>query len=152
MSWMQMKRYRLTVSKFPLGKQQVSCQIETEKECSLGFLPSFSLLLQAVASSLQMCGVLEMELTQQPQKDEGSDRARCQDQGLRAWFPSFAPPGCVCPVRREACPVQESSGFSHSQVFSCHPRCLPCLVHLRNPVSSPKTTPDHLPYVLGSLA
>lgn len=53
MSWMWMKRYRLSVSKFPLGKQTVSCQIETHrKNVHCISTPPLSLLLQTVANSI----------------------------------------------------------------------------------------------------
>lgn len=56
MSWMWMKRYRLSVSEFPLGKQKVSCQIETHrKNVHCVSTPPLSLLLQAVANSIYKC-------------------------------------------------------------------------------------------------
>lgn len=53
MSWIWMKRYRLSVSKFPLGKWKVSCQIETHrKNVHCISTPPLYLLLQTVANSI----------------------------------------------------------------------------------------------------
>lgn len=117
-----MKRYRLSVSKFPLGKQQVACQIETEKECSR----HFTLLLPAASGCCQIpTNVWSVrDETPQPQQEEGPRVSMLSGPrfsfSFRICLLSFEPPGCICPVWRETLPIQEGTGFPHFCVFSCH--------------------------------
>lgn len=94
-----MKRYRLSVSKFPLGKQKVSCQTETE-ECSLHFQPSS--LCSRLLPVPYKCGVIGTELHKHSIGKQVPDRAHCQDHKRMH----------LSRVLRK--PVQNSPGSSHS--------------------------------------